>query len=84
MTALEKKLFKSAEGYKGTSNIRKQLEAEARANGLEGDELNEVVNKVLEKLSKTEQPDIGSKFGVAHDPVKQHNNLAALISQMRY
>lgn len=77
------KLLKAAEGYKGTDNIYNQLLYEAMSDGYKGDYAKDVVEKVLSRLNKSESGKKGGKLGVAHDPTKQTNRLAKIISELR-
>ena len=78
----EIKLLKAAEGYKGTKNIRGQLEREAST---DGEHSKIIIDRVMKRLANTEKnlSQTGSKFGVAHNPNKQYQTLSLFIKQLR-
>lgn len=83
MTSLEKRLYKSAEGYKNLPSCSKQVYAEALATGVTPEVAAAVTNKVLQALQKTEHAELGSKYGRAHDPMSQYRHLAMVMRQFR-
>jgi hypothetical protein len=80
---LKNKLVKAGEGYKGTSNIREQLLAEAAANGVTGETAEALINQVLEKINNTETNQVGKTLGQAQDPNARYRRMASIISQLR-
>jgi hypothetical protein len=83
MKDLENKLLKAAEGYKGTANVKKQLIAEAKTDGLDDEEAAAIVDKVLKRLNKTETGKRGSTLGKAQNPYARVKRLSALIAGLR-
>ncbi len=84
MTALEKRLLASATGYKDLPNCRAQVYREALATGVDAETAAAVTDKVMHALQKTERKELGTKYGVAHDPRQQYRHLALVMHRFRY
>jgi hypothetical protein len=78
--AEENKLLKAAEGYKGTTGIRQQLEGEADADGFTFDQAKQIIDRVLKRLAKTESGKNGGAFGTPH---KAEDRYKAIKSAMK-
>jgi hypothetical protein len=83
MTALEKRLYESAVGYKNLPSCAAQVYREALATGIAEDEAARVTNKVIQLLRNTEKAKLGTKYGKAHDPREQYKHLALVIRQLK-
>lgn len=83
MKSLEDTLLKSAEGYKGTKNIRMQILKEALANGVTFKEAGELTKNVLSRLQGTETGKQSNAFGVAHNPLTQTQNIAKRVKDFK-
>jgi hypothetical protein len=79
----EEKLLKAAEGYKGTNNIQQQLLSEAQSDGIVGQAAVQLVNRVMQRLNKTESGAQGNNLAAQHDPVQRWKNLALRLQSMR-
>lgn len=83
MTPLEKRLYESAAGYKNLPSCAAQVYREALATGIEPEEASAVTNNVIAALRRTEKVRRGTKFGVAHDPMRQYKHLALVMHRFR-
>lgn len=83
LTNLENTLLKAAEGYKGTGNIKQQLLSEASTQGVTGEDAEAVVDRVLQRLQKTERNRKGGAFGVPHSAQSRTQRIRETIQRLK-